>query len=172
MTCEQYQFEVSARLDSGQPAAPELIAHVDDCSACRRFAAESLALAQILPISADQDVSSDLHEQIMIAVRVTEPDQPPILWPKRFAIVAAAAAAVALVVWIRQPEAPSVAPTVAHHNVQPIPNLDLSLDMPMELTAAVQTPYARELERLSQDVAATTNFLVARLGGQEIAMRR
>jgi hypothetical protein len=170
MTCEEYQFELSASLDGGLPIACDFTAHIDGCEACRRFAAEVVALEQILPLGEDEPVGSELHGRIMSAVRAPEPQQPPVLWPRHLAAVAAAAAVVFFVWTNFQEPVPALAPTVAESS-QPMPTIPvLGLDMPAELTSAVASPYEQEFSRLVQDVTATTQFL-ARLGGQELALQ-
>jgi hypothetical protein len=163
MTCEDYQFELSHSLDSGLPTVSDFTAHIDGCAVCRRFAAEAAALEQILPLGESEPVTTELHNSIMEAVRATEPQQPPILWPRRVAAVAAAAA-VAFLVWTNGRDPVAVPQPVVAVSPQPMPSMPaLDVDMPKEITAAVESPFELEFERLMQDLEATTSFLAARL---------
>ena len=53
LSCDEIQFEISDRLDTGEPLSDEARAHVAACGACAAFARSARALDGLLPAGAD-----------------------------------------------------------------------------------------------------------------------
>jgi hypothetical protein len=110
-----------------------------------------------------------LHQSIMRAVRASSHEaQPPrragIIW---ISFASAAAAAVAICIWLIAHPTPQSPPAIASQGAQTLAAAQRAWDMSKEVSrtmpAAVVGPLSNELASVDQDVRDTTKFILATL---------